>query len=258
MSGPVALAAIEQGARPPVVILHGVFGSARNWGTVVRKLAERRRVFALDLRNHGDSPWADTMSYPEQAEDVLAFIRSRQLGAVALLGHSMGGKAAMLAALEMPDQVERLVVVDVAPAAYPPTLRAYAEAMLAIDLGRAKRRADVDAQLAGLVPEAPIRAFLLQNLVAGDGGFRWRLNLSVIAREMDALSGFPEVDGVYEGPCLFVRGERSDYVQPRHEQRIQTLFPRAEIATVAGAGHWVHAEQPARFIETVEPFFAQS
>jgi pimeloyl-ACP methyl ester carboxylesterase len=252
----VQLAATEQGAGSPVLVLHGLFGSARNWATIARRLAERHRVFALDLRNHGASPWTETMSYPEMAADVRAFIEGRGLGPVAIVGHSMGGKVAMVLALESPALVERLVVVDIAPAYYPPVLLSYIEAMRAIDLERTTRRADVDAALAAAVPEEGIRQFLLQNLVHEGGGLRWRLNLATLAVSMPAISEFPEPpEGtVYDGPTLFIAGERSDYVQPAHRAAIRRLFPRASLLKLRDAGHWIHAERPDAFVATLLPF----
>jgi pimeloyl-ACP methyl ester carboxylesterase len=254
----LVLAAAEQGAGPPLVILHGLFGSATNWATVARRLAATHRVAALDLRNHGRSPWSDEVGYDAQAEDLAAFIRSRGWAAASLLGHSMGGKAAMVLALREPRLVARLVVCDVAPVAYPPTLGRYAEAMRAIDPRRISRRAEADALLRAMIPEEAIRAFLLQNLVAGPDGLHWRLNLDAIVAGIGIISGFPDLpaEAVYGGPTLFIRGGRSDYVRDEHRAVILRRFPRAAIVTVEGAGHWVHAEQPATFLDRVERFLA--
>jgi esterase len=252
----VPLAATEYGSGAPLLILHGVFGAARNWSTVAQRLAASRHVFALDARNHGASPWAETMSYAEMGEDVHAFIAAHGLGRVALLGHSMGGKTAMLYALQHADAVERLVIVDVAPVAYPPVLAAYARAMLSARLDGVSRRAEVDRQLADAIPNAAERAFLLQNLVLGDGPAHWRLNLPVIERAMPALSGFPEPPpgAAFAGPALFIAGERSHYVRPEYRPVIERLFPSAQIVHVPGAGHWVHAERQDAFLTLVTPF----
>jgi pimeloyl-ACP methyl ester carboxylesterase len=252
----VELAATEQGTGSPVLVLHGLFGSARNWATIARRLAERHRVFALDLRNHGASSWTETMSYPEMAADVRAFIEGRRLGAVTLVGHSMGGKVAMTLALESPALIERLAVVDIAPVFYPPSLGAYIDAMRGIDLDRTTRRAEVDAELAASVPEDGIRHFLLQNLVHQEGRLRWRPNLAALAASMPAISEFPEFpEGItYDGPTLFIAGERSDYVQPEHRPAIRRLFPKASLLKLRDAGHWIHAERPDAFIATLLPF----
>ena len=256
---PLPLAALEWGSGAPLLILHGVFGSGRNWATVGQYLAASRRVLALDARNHGASPWADSMSYPEMVEDVAAFTAERGLERVALMGHSMGGKTAMLQALLRPDAIERLVVVDVAPVAYRPTLQAYARAMLAIPLAGISRRAQVDQQIAAAIPDPAERAFLVQNLVLEAGGARWRLNLPVIERSMPILSSFPEppAGAAFSGPALFVAGERSGYLRPEHQPVIKRLFPNAEIVTIAGAGHWLHAERREAFLDTIAPFLAE-
>ena len=256
---PVPLAALEWGSGTPLLILHGVFGSGRNWATVGQQLAGSRRVLAPDARNHGASPWADSMSYPEMAEDVAAFIARHRLGRVALMGHSMGGKTAMLQALHQADAIERLVVVDVAPVAYPPTLQAYARAMLAIPLDGVSRRAEVDQQLAPAIPDPAERAFLLQNLVLEERRARWRLNLSVIERSMPVLSSFPELPPglTFTGPALFIAGERSGYLRAEHHPAVKRIFPKARMATIGGAGHWVHAERREAFLELVAPFLAE-
>lgn len=247
----VALSYKSEGtAGPAVVILHGLLGSSSNWRSIARRLAVRHRVFCPDLRNHGDSPHVHGMSYAAMAEDVLAFLDARGIDAATIIGHSMGGKTAMRLALDAPRRVGRLVVVDIAPAEsrhdHLPTLAA----MAAVDLRRVTRRADADAMLAGAIPEPGMRQFVLQNLVSAPSGFEWRVNIPAIEAGMGDLLDFP-VDAAatpYAGPTLFVRGALSDYVGPEHEPGIRALFPHAEIVTIEGAGHWVHAEQPARFL----------
>ena len=255
---PVQLAATEYGTGPPVAILHGLFGTGRNWRSIAQQLAARHRVLAFDLRNHGASPWADGMSYGEMVEDLGASLRARGIDHAALLGHSMGGKVAMLAALLHPAEVGRLVVVDIAPAPNPPTLLAYVRAMRAVDLDDITRRSEVDARLSGAIPDGAERAFLLQNLIIDDGKARWRLNLEAIEREFPEILDFPDLPAgtAYQGPTLFVAGARSDYIQTEHEPMIRRLFPQARITRIEGAGHWVHAEQPQAFLETVAPFLS--
>lgn len=239
----------------PVVVMHGLFGSGRNWMTAARRLADQHRVFAFDLRNHGTSPHTDTMSYPEMAEDVRETIESLGVGPVALVGHSMGGKTAMLTALRFPLVVERLVVVDAAPVAYPTAFAEYAEAMRNADLSSVQRRADVDAQLVAAVPNPGTRAFLLQNLVLDSSGARWRPNLPVIEAALPAISGWPDVEGLrYDGPTLFVYGGKSDYVQEDHRDTIAAYFPQVRYAEVPEAGHWVHAERLDDFLAVLTPF----
>jgi len=254
----VRLAAIDYGAGPPVAILHGLFGSGRNWAGIAQRLAVHRQVIALDLRNHGASPWADTMGYAEMAEDVRATLEALGHRRYALIGHSMGGKSAMLEALGHGEEVERLVVVDIAPVAYKPGLLVYARAMRALDLAAIGRRAEADARLAPFVGDAAARAFLLQNLVFDGGQARWRLNLAAIERAMPGLAGFPPIPpgAAYRGPALFLSGGHSDYLRSEHEPEIRRLFPDARIARIADAGHWLHAEQPQAFLDIVEPFLA--
>jgi len=255
---PLELAASEFGSGPPVAILHGLFGSSRNWRSVAQHLAARHRVLAFDLRNHGASPWADGMSYVDMVEDLRASLRARSIEHAALLGHSMGGKVGMLMALLHPDEVDRQVIVDIAPAANPPNLLAYIRAMQAVDLRGVKRRAEVDVALAGAVPDPAERAFLLQNLVIDENAARWRLNLEAIERGFPQIVGFPDLpEGTaYRGPALFVAGARSNYIQLEHEPGIRRLFPQARIMRIEGAGHWVHAEQPQAFLQTVGPFLS--
>jgi esterase len=252
----VPLAAVEYGAGPPLAILHGLFGSGRNWASMAQRLAAHHRVIAIDLRNHGASPWAETMDYREMAEDVRATLQARGYDRVALLGHSMGGKVAMTAALEHGAAVERLIVADIAPVAYAVRHLGQVRVMRELDLANIKRRSDADAALAPAIPDAAERAFLLQNLVFEDGRARWRLNLEAIEREMQRLVGFPAIQAgrTYDGPCLFVAGSRSDYLRPDHEAVIRRLFSNAEITNIENAGHWLHAEQPTAFLAVVEAF----
>jgi esterase len=248
------LAHTEHGSGPPVVILHGLLGSARNWASIAKHLAGAYRVLAVDLRNHGSSPWADAMGYEAMAEDVAALIARLGLAPPAVVGHSMGGKVAMELALSHGDAVGRLVVVDIAPVRYERSFAPYVEAMRQADLS-VDRRSDVDESLRPAVPDAGVRAFLLQNLVSSDGGFAWRVNLSALSANMDAIMGFPtSTSRKYERPALFLSGGRSDYVRPEHRAGIERLFTRAGYEVIEDAGHWVHAERPAAFLEVLERF----
>ena len=238
----------------PVVLLHGLFGAAQNWGAIQKRLAARRRVVALDLRNHGASPRAEAMGYPAMAADVAETMAALGVARFALLGHSMGGKVAMALALARPDLVTRLLVADMAPVSYKPALRGYVEAMQALPLHPGLSRREADAALAAAVKPPGIRAFLLQNLRFEGDGPAWRLNLPAIAAAMPVIEDFPDLAGPYPGPTLFLGGETSDYIQPAHHARIRALFPAARFATVPKAGHWVHAENPEGFLALVEPF----
>ena len=244
----------RSGSEPAVVILHGLFGSSRNWTAISKRLSKRRPVYALDLRNHGASPWSEEMSYEGMASDVAAFVNRNGLGPIILIGHSMGGKTAMATALGQPDLIAQLIVVDIAPVDYAPELRAYSQAMLAVDLTSASTRSDVDAELKSAVPDPGVRAFLLQNIAAEDGAFAWSINLPVIDQELEHLSRFPPAlrGSQYAGPTAFISGAQSDYVQPSHHDAIRDVFPAAAFEAIPGAGHWVHAEAPELFIQSVE------
>lgn len=239
----------------PLLILHGLLGSARNWGAVAKALGEGRRVLALDLPNHGASPWTEVMDYPFMAREVAAAIEHLG-GRAAVMGHSMGGKAAMTLALTRPELVERLVVVDIAPVSYTHTFAPYIKAMRGVQLAEVSSRGEVEAALAPAIPDRGVRAFLMQNLEGGGGGYRWRPNLAVLGAHMDDILAFPNFpeDTRYQGPTLFVAGETSDYIRPAHQDVIEHLFPRAETAEVPGAGHWVHADNPAGFMAAITPF----
>lgn len=240
---------------PPLLILHGLLGSARNWGAVVKALGERRRVLALDLPNHGASPWTEVMDYPFMAREVAKVVETLG-GSAAVMGHSMGGKAAMTLALTRPELVERLVVVDIAPVGYTHTFAPYVKAMRAVPLGEATSRGAVEAHLAAHIPDRGVRAFLMQNLEGGAAGYRWRPNLAVLQAHMDDILAFPRFadEARYDGPTLFVAGETSDYIRPAHEDVIAQLFPAAHMVEVPGAGHWVHADNPAGFMAALAGF----
>lgn len=241
----------------PLVMLHGLFGSGTNFRSVAKRLASDRNVHCLDLRNHGAAPWDNEHTYPAMAADVIAWLDRMGLKQVDLLGHSMGGKVAMTLALEAPQRVRRLIVVDIAPVTYAHSLAGYAQAMLDADLETAKTRRDVDQQLAQTIPEPGIRSFLLQNLKPAETGFAWRLHLAALLRHMDAIGAFPDGNGqTYAGDSLFLHGDRSDYVRREYETAILSRFPQARLQEVADCGHWIHAEQPEVFIQAVAAFIA--
>lgn len=185
------LSVIEAGSGAPLVILHGLLGSARNWGGIATKLGESRRVMAVDMPNHGASPWSESMDYPFMARQIAAFIKARCGGRAAVIGHSMGGKAAMMLALTQPQLVERLVVVDIAPVKYTHTFAPYIKAMRAAPIATAQRRGDVELAMHGVIDDARVRAFLMQNLDGQPGSYRWRPNLAVLGAAMDDILGFP-------------------------------------------------------------------
>lgn len=235
----------------PLLLLHGLFGSATNWRSIAKALSDTCEVHALDLRNHGASPWADTMDYPAMADDVAAYLDRHALQGATVLGHSMGGKVAMALALSAPDKVARLIVADIAPRTYADTLSPFAEAMRAVDLAAAASRTDVQRQLQALLPEPAVAPFLVQNLVSRNDHFDWRVNLGAILAGMSDLAGFPPAlcERRYGGPVQVIAGALSPYVHDRSE--FQPMFPTAEVEFIDGAGHWVHADKPAAFVEAV-------
>ncbi len=245
------------GDGPPLLVLHGLFGSAANWRSVARALSNTRQVHALDLRNHGSSPWADTMAYAEMAGDVAHYIDQRfagqQLQHLAVLGHSMGGKTAMVLALTRPELVERLIVVDIAPLGYADTMTPFAQAMGSVDVLAAASRTEVQRRLQPLLPDPTVAPFLLQNLVSRNDHFDWRINLAAISASIGELSHFPAPapGWRFDRPVTVISGERSDYVAPAAAAAYAALFPQVAFEVIAGAGHWVHADQPQAFIAAV-------
>lgn len=242
------------GHGPPLVLLHGLFGSNENFGAVGRALADRYTIYALDLRNHGRSPHGRAMDYATLAGDVRDTMDAHGLASAHLLGHSLGGKTAMELALSNPERVRRLVVVDIAPVAYPPRHGAELEAMHGLDPATVASRREADDRLADAVPDPAVRQFLLKNLVRSGASFAWRLPLETIVEQYPQIAAAPPSPGRYDGPTLFVRGGESDYLPDDAERVIRQRFPAARIETLAGAGHWVHVEAPERFVELVRGF----
>ena len=239
--------------RPTLIIAHGLFGSARNWSVVARRLADRRRVVAVDMRNHGSSPRFFSQGYPEMAADLAQVIRS--LGApVDLMGHSMGGKAAMQLALTEGALLRRVVVADIAPVAYSHDQSQHIHAMRSLDLTGLASRGEADRRLALAVPDPGLRAFFLQSLDMKASPPTWRINLDVLAAEMPKIVGWPGTGGRFDGRVLFLTGSESSYVKADYRGAIMDLFPHARFAKLKGAGHWLHAEQPREFEETMRVF----
>jgi esterase len=238
---------------PSLIIVHGLFGSARNWGIIARHLADNREVIAVDLRNHGESPRASTQSYPDMAQDLAEVIQLTG-GPVDVMGHSMGGKAAMMLALRNPALIRRLIVADIAPVAYAHDNTGHVTAMQAMSLGNLTTRAEADRRLAISVPDPGLRAFFLQSLDLKATPPRWRLNLPVLADQMPLIVGWPDVVGQFDHPTLFLTGGKSHYVTPEHRLLIRALFPKARFAKLPEAGHWLHADNPRAVEETVRVF----
>lgn len=242
----------DTGAGRAIIVLHGLFGSLTNWKGIARKLADEFRVISVDLRNHGRSPWDDDVSYPAMADDVAELMDDLDLEDALLVGHSMGGKVAMTLALEQPQRVAALAVIDIAPVAYDHTHEALIATLQSVDLSSIRKRSDLDEQLSEEIPDASLRAFLGQNLVFDDGAYRWRIHLDALGRGMSLLTAFPTFEeSRYEGDCVFVHGQASDYVAVEHHDAIKARFPHATFIGVPDAGHWVHAERPERIIAAV-------
>ena len=230
----------------PLLIVHGLFGSARNWGAIAKRLSDTREVWAVDMRNHGSSPWAESHGYDDMAADLAQVIADAG-GRADVVGHSMGGKAAMVLALTRPDLVNRMVVADIAPATYSHSQTPLIAAMRDLDLQGLSARSEADRRLGTQVPDRAVRAFLLQSLDLRADPPRWRLNLDVLQAEMDRIIGWPEIDGQFAGPTLFLAGADSDYIRTEHRAPIRALFPAARFARIPGAGHWLHADKPREF-----------
>lgn len=241
---------------PAVFFLHGLLGSADNWGSVSRKLsAEGLRCIAVDQRNHGSSPHSSEMSYPLMAEDLVRLADSLGLDKFSVVGHSMGGKTAMEAALRFPDRIMSLIVADIAPIQYKPAYVDYINALKDIKLEGVTRRSEAGDQLEAIVQDRSLRMFFLTNLRKDeDGHFKWRINIGGITSNYENIWKSIEVGRQYDGPVLFLRGDKSDFVQDKHFGLIGDLFPAFKVETIENSGHWVHTEQPADFLNHLREF----
>ena len=241
---------------PDFVVLHGLFGSGKNWRSFAGSLEEDFQVWTLDARNHGDSPHADSMSYQQMAEDVVRFFDGNELENVILLGHSMGGKTAMQLALQFPDRIAALIVVDIAPVCYDHQQKQLKliEAMQGLHLAAEMSRSDIEKKLALKIPEKRLLSFLMTNLYRQNGLFQWRIGLEQIAAGMPYLLNYPEVNSVFEGPVQFIGGENSAYLKFEYHALIRKKFPESRITMLKNCGHWLHIEQPAAFQKTVNEF----
>lgn len=244
------------GEGPPLIVLHGLFGSKRNWATVAHRLAVGRRVITVDLRNHGESPWHDAHDYPAMAEDVARVIERYAGGHADVLGHSMGGKVAMVLAISHPELVDRLIVVDIAPTRSTATPIEFVRAMRGLPLETFSSRLDVKEALADAIPDPAIRGFLTLNVIPGPNGLSWTVNLAALEAHFDSILGFPNFPpGMsFTKPTLFLGGGKSAYLRPEHHAEIMRLFPAAAIQVIEQAGHWVHADAPEAFVAAVHRF----
>ncbi|MDO5492182.1 MAG: alpha/beta fold hydrolase [Nesterenkonia sp.] len=252
----------EAAPQGTVVFLHGLFGQGRNFSQIAKALQPELRSVLVDLPDHGASDWTESFDYLRIADLVAEELRSGAAadGPVHVVGHSMGGKVAMVLALRHPELVDRLVVVDISPTSggangeFDHLLGALAD----LDLSALERRRDADELLSDPIPNPTVRGFLLQNLRSTDDGFRWRANLSMLHRDLDAVGGFPDDsdlgDAEFDGPVLWVAGSESDYVTEEHDPEMRRLFPNARLISVRDAGHWVHSEKSDVFIAALRRF----
>lgn len=250
----------ETGNGEPLIILHGLFGSNKNWQSLARVFSRHFKVFSLDLRNHGQSFHHQEMNYPVMVEDVYRLICHLEIDSCALIGHSMGGKTAMLLTLKHPELVSQLVVADIAPVAYSHAYGHLIDPILGLKLDQLDSRSAVDKVLQPDIPDTSLRNFLLQNLERKAGHWRWKVNWTAIDRQMYHLTGFPVLPPAWKigTQTQFIRGEESDYIGAAEESEIAVHFKDASIKTIANAGHWLHAEQPEIFSQITLDFLLQS
>ena len=245
----------ELGTGQPMIILHGLFGSSDNWFTLAKTFAETYHVYLIDQRNHGQSPHSDEFDYKILTEDLYEFVKEHHITDPVIIGHSMGGKTAMNFAVKYPSLVQKLIVVDIVPKTYPIHHDRILDGMDSIPLEKLQTRIEADEILSKYVSFAETRQFLLKNLLrkTGGGGFQWKINLKAIDNHIEEIGEGMQYEGSFEGPTLFIMGERSDYFQAGDEVMISTVFPQAKIVML-DTSHWVQAEKPAEFAATVLEF----
>ena len=245
----------DNAKNPPLIILHGLYGSASNFRGLAKQYAKHFTVYCLDLRNHGASPHSYDVSYPLMAADVIEFMDDHKIKTSNIVGHSMGGKTAMQIALSYPERISKLLISDIAPVKYGHHHERIFEGLNAINLSQIKTRGDAELILKDYVDDPGIRLFLLSNLVRlDDGGFKWRINMPALNDNYDEIADAPK--GVsYAGKTLFVRGELSDYIHDRHVPETLQIFTNAKIETIEGGGHWLHSQKPKEFTELLMNFF---
>jgi len=243
----------------PLIIAHGFLGSLDNWRTMSTRLAAHCRVYVVDLRNHGQSPHSKIMNYLVMAQDLREFIEEHGLRSPVILGHSMGGKVAMQLALQYPEQVDKLVIVDIAPKSYPSMHGQLLTALRGLRLQTYKFFGEIDSALTGAIPDPLVRQFLLKNLTRDPNeGFRWRIELDAIVENYAELTKAVAAGSPFTKPACFIRGGRSNFLVEQDYQSIRGYFPRAQFKTIASAGHWVHIDAPDEFYRIVTDFLAAS
>jgi len=243
------------GQGDPVIILHGLFGSLDNWYTIAKKLSDQYTIYAVDQRNHGRSPHYDSHTYEDLANDLYLFLHEQNIDSAHLIGHSMGGTAAMQFAAHRPEMVAKLVVVDMAPRNYEPRHDTIFDAFDAIDPAHYSKRREIDEALKDYLPEYGVRQYILKNIERGENNkYGWKFNLSAIRKNYLSIISGPDIKEPISHPTLFIKGERSSYITEDDKEEINKLFPNSTIETIPDAGHWVHADSPDRFLRTVREF----
>jgi len=241
-----------------LIILHGLFGMLDNWHTLAVRFGNDFQTWTIDQRNHGKSPHSDDIDYNILAEDIFDFCEQHDIKQPVVLGHSMGGKAAMQFALNYPDRISKLIVVDIAPKQYPADGHdVYIDALEELDLNKIKSRKDADEALMSKVPQEGVRQFLLKNLTREGDGYILKMNLESLAKNYPKLAANISITGQFEKDTLFINGGNSRYILENDKPNIQNIFPKAQFVTIPGVGHWVHAEAPDAFYEAVVKFMRQ-
>lgn len=247
----------KTGTGKPLVILHGLFGSADNWFSIARELDKEFTMYLVDQRNHGDSPHSSAWNYDLMVEDLKELLDDEGLEKAFLMGHSMGGKTVMNFALKYPERVKKLIVADIAPRYYPVHHESILEGLNSLDLKAINSRKEADDALAKYISEPGIRQFLLKSLGRDAEGFTWKINLPVITGNIEIVGeALPEGES-YEGPTLFLAGANSQYIQQKDLPEILEFFPNYELEFVQNAGHWLHAEQPHAVVEEIRKFLGK-
>ena len=245
----------EFGQGDSLIILHGLFGTSDNWQTLAKQFAKNYTVFIIDLRNHGRSPHDDEFNYKVMAEDLKAFMEDHWIYETRIIGHSMGGKTAMQFALDYPDMLEKLVVVDIANQSYEGGHEAIFKALMSLDLDKIENRKDADEILKSQIEDFGVRQFLLKNLTRNkEGGYEWKMNLPVIHENYQAILEKIESEEVFEKATLFIKGGLSKYITNENFAITQASFPNSKLETIEDAGHWVHAQAPKKLLQIVEEF----
>jgi len=252
------LHATVHGQGQALLVLHGLFGSADNWSSLGKRWSQQFEVHLIDLRNHGRSPHFSTHSYPEMAQDLLDYMGAQALRSAHVLGHSMGGKAAMTLACSAPNSVRSLLVADIGPWAYPIHHAAILKAMQTLNPRRFSQRKEAETAFAQSGLDAGTRLFLLKNLYWEGNTLAWRLNLDTLTKHIEEVGRPLPAEAQYSGPTLFVRGELSRYIPNDSAAQIQIHFPGAHLQTLPGAGHWLHADQPEAFHNVALDFFMRN